>query len=74
MTAGNDTFSIEWASVSTMVIIGTSVHAVNGKLKKKTVLVRPVTSSAAIKCSNAAVMHNENLPKMEKCPKNCYFD
>ena len=28
VTAGKDTFSIEWARVSTIVIIGTSVHAV----------------------------------------------
>ena len=28
VTAGNGTFSIEWANVSTIVMIGTSVHAI----------------------------------------------
>ena len=27
-----------------------------------------------IKCLNGPVMHDANLPKKEKCPKNGYFD
>jgi hypothetical protein len=34
VTAGNDTSSIEWANVSTIVMIGTLVHAINEEGKK----------------------------------------